>query len=116
MRRRLRCFGEKDDAAGASAQAVDRVCIGGLLAHQAQEGVFQKAGAGQGGQPARFVDGQKMGVFKQDFEMLRDVWFHPGWTAPDDGLPGTDRFASGGGDPVESDFAVVQLLLPGLRC
>jgi hypothetical protein len=38
------------------------------------------------GQPAGFVDGQQMGVFKQDFEVLRGVWFDPGWTVPDKGL------------------------------
>ena len=83
---RLRCFGEEDDAGSGSAQPVDRVCIGGLLLHQAQEGVFHEAGAGESGQPARFVDGQQMGVFKQDFEVLRSVWFDPGWAVPDKGL------------------------------
>jgi len=58
----------------------------GLLLHQAQEGVFHEAAAGEGGQPAGFVDGQQMGVFKQDFEVLRGVWFDPGWTVPDKGL------------------------------
>jgi len=57
-------FGEEDDAGGGSAQPVDRVCVGGLLLHQAQEGVFHEAAAGEGGQPAGFVDGQQMGVFK----------------------------------------------------
>jgi len=52
---------------------VDRVCVGGLLLHQAQEGVFHEAAAGEGGQPAGFVDGQQMGVFKQDFEVLRET-------------------------------------------
>ena len=65
---------------------MDRVCVGGLLLHQAQEGVFHEAAAGEGGQPARFVDGQQMGVIKQDFEVLRRVWFDPGWTVPDKGL------------------------------
>jgi hypothetical protein len=27
-----------------------------------------------------------MGVIKQDFEVLRGVWFDPGWTVPDKGL------------------------------
>ena len=53
---------------------------------QAQEGVFQEAAAGEGGEAAGFVDGQQMGVFKQDFEVLRGVWFDPGWTVPDKGL------------------------------
>jgi hypothetical protein len=65
---------------------VDRVCVGGLLLHQPQEGVFHEAAAGEGGQPARFVDGQQMRVIKQDFEVLRSVWFDPGWTVPDKGL------------------------------
>ena len=56
-----------------------------------------------------------MGVFKQDFEVLRGVWFDPGWTVPDKALAQNDRFASGGGDAVEVDFAVVQFLFPGLR-
>jgi hypothetical protein len=55
--------------------------------HQAQEGVFHEAAAGEGGQPAGFVDGQQMGVFKQDFEVLRGVGFDPGWTVPDKGWP-----------------------------
>ena len=114
MRGRLRCFGEEDDACGGSAQPVDRVGVGGLLLHQAQEGVLHEAAAGEGGQPARFVDGQQMGVIKQDFEVLRSVWFDPGWTVPDKGLICSDRFASGGGDAVEGDFAAVQFLLPGL--
>jgi hypothetical protein len=54
--------------------------------HQAQEGVFEEAAAGQGGQPAGFIDGQQIVVIKQNFEMLRGVWFDPGWTVPDKGL------------------------------
>ena len=54
--------------------------------HQAQEGVFHEAAAGEGGQPARFVDRQQMRVIKQDFEVLRGVCFEPGWTVPDKGL------------------------------
>ena len=77
-------------------------------------GYFHEAAAGEGGQPAGFVDGQQMGVFKQDFEVLRGVRFDPGWTVPDKGLAESDRFASGGGDAVESEFAIVQFLLPGL--
>ena len=81
-----RCFGEEDDPASGSAQPVDRVCVGGLLLHQAQERVFHEAAAGQGGQPAGFVDGQQMRVFKEDFKVLRGVWFDPRWTVPDKGL------------------------------
>ena len=62
---------------------MDRVCVGDLLLHQAQEGIFHEAAAGEGGQPAGFVDGQQMGVFEQDFEVLRGVWFDPGRTIPD---------------------------------
>jgi len=54
--------------------------------HQAQQGVFKEAGAGEGGQPAGFVDGQQMGIIKQDFEVLRGVWLDPGWAIPDKGL------------------------------
>jgi len=61
-----------------SGPTVDRVCVGGLLLHQAQEGVFHEAAAGEGGQPAGFVNGQQMGVIQQDFEVLRGVWFDPG--------------------------------------
>ena len=82
----LRCFGEEDDAGSGPAQPVDGVCVGGLFLHQAQEGVFHEAAAGEGGQAAGFVDGQQMGVIKQDFEVLRRVWFDPGWTVPDKGL------------------------------
>ena len=91
---------------------MDRVCLGGSPLHAAQEGVFHEAAAGEGGEPAGFVDGQQIGVFKQDFEVLRGVWFDPGWTVPDKGLAQSDRFASGGGYAVEGDFAVVQFLLP----
>src|SRR6202522_523268 len=100
MRGRLRCFGEEDDAGSGSAQPVDRVCVGGLLLHQAQEGVFHETAAGEGWQPAGFVDCQQMGVLKQDFEVLRGVWFNPGWTVPDKGLAYSDQFASGGGGAV----------------
>jgi len=79
-------FWRRGDAGSGSAQPVERVGVGGLLLHQAQEGVFHEAAAGEGGQPAGFVDGQQMGVFKQDFEVLRGVWFDPGWTVPDKGL------------------------------
>ena len=48
--------------------------------------VFHEASAGQGGQSARFVDGQQMGVFKQDHEVLRGAWFDPGWAVPHQGL------------------------------
>jgi hypothetical protein len=85
-----------------------------MLLHQTQKGVLQKTGAGEGGQAARFVDGQQIRVIKQNFEVLRDLWFDPGWTLPDKGLTGSDRLASGGDDAVESNFAVVQFLLPGL--
>ena len=114
MTGRPRCFGEEDDAGGGSAQPVDRVCVGGSPLHAAQEGVFQEAAAGECGQPAGFVDGQQMGVIQQDFEVLGGVWFDPWWTVPDKGLARSDRFASGGGDAVEGDFAVVQMSLPGL--
>ncbi len=110
----LRSLGEEDDAGSGSAQPVDRVCVGDLLLHQAQESVFHEAAAGEGGQPSRFVDGQQMRVMKQDFEVLRSVWFDPRGTVPDKGLAGSERFASGGGDAVDGDFAVVQILLPGL--
>ena len=40
----------------------------------------------ESGQPTGFVDGQQMGVFKQDFEVLRGVWFYPGWTVRNKGL------------------------------
>ena len=52
------CGGEEDDAGSSSAQPVDRVCVGSLLLHQAQEGVFHEAAAGEGGQSARLVDSQ----------------------------------------------------------
>ena len=113
-RGRLRGFGEEDNAGGGSAQAVDWVCVGGLLLHQTQQGVFHVAATGEGGQAAGFVDGQQMGVVKQDFEVLGRVWFDPGRTVPDKGLAGNERFVSGGGDAAEGDFAVVQFLLPGL--
>ena len=54
--------------------------------HQPQKGVFHKTAAGESGQSARFVDGQQMRVIKQDFEVLRSVWFDPRWTLPDKGL------------------------------
>ena len=41
-------------------------------------GVFHDAAAGEGRQTAGYVDGQQMGVFKQDFEVLRGGWFDPG--------------------------------------
>ena len=94
---------------------MDRVCVGGLLLHQAQEGVFHEAAAGEGRQSARFVDGQQMGIIKQNLEVLRSVWLDPGWTVPDEGLACNQRFASGGRNSVEGDFAVIQILLPDLR-
>src|SRR5580658_7002117 len=114
MSGRLRCFGEKNDAGSGSAQPVDRVCVGGLFLHHAEEGVFHETSARKGGEPAGFVDGQQIGVFKQNFEVPRGVWFDPWWTVPDEGLAQSDRLASGGGDAVEGDVAVVQFLLPGL--
>jgi hypothetical protein len=80
---------EEDDAAGASAQPVDRACVGELLLHQAQEGVFHEAAAGECGQPAGFVDGQQMKVIEQDFEVLRGLWFAPTrvWPEVTDSLP-----------------------------
>ena len=86
MRGRLRCFGEEDDTGSGSSQPVDGACVVELLLYQAQEGVFKEAAAGEGGEPAGFVDGQQMGVIKQDFEVLRRVWFDPGGTVPDKGL------------------------------
>ncbi len=94
---------------------MERVCAGELFLHQAEESVFHEAAAGEGGQAARFVDGQEMRVVEQDFEVLRGVGFDPGWAVPDQGLAGGERFAAGGGDAVEGDFAVVEFLLPGLR-
>ena len=46
-----------------------------MLLHQAQQGVFHEAAAGEGGEAAGFVDCQQMGVFKQNFEVLRGVRF-----------------------------------------
>ena len=80
---------------------------------QGSGGVFYEGAAVEGGQTDGFVDGLQMGVFPEDFEVLRGVWFDPGWTVPDEGLAYSDRFASGGGDAVEGNFAVVQFLLPG---
>ncbi len=77
-------------------------------------GVFREAAAGESRQSAGLVDGQKMGVIKQYFEVLRRVRFDPGWTVPDKGLACNERFASGRGDAVDGDFAIVQFLLPGL--
>jgi len=68
----------------------------GVCFAQAQEGVFHESRRREGGQPAGFVDGQQMGVFKQDFEVLRGVWFDPGgrfqtrvWPKVTDSLPVT---------------------------
>ena len=65
-----------------------------FLLNQAQEGVFHEAAGGEGGQSAGFVDGQQMGVFKQDFEVQRGVWLIEGgrfqtrvWPAVTDSLP-----------------------------
>ena len=69
---------------------------------------------GRVGSPLGLLTGYQMGAFKQDFEVLREVWSDPGWTVPDKGLAQNNRFASGGGDAVEGDFAVIQFLLPGL--
>ena len=60
--------------------------LGVCFCTQRRRVFFHEAAAGEGGQPAGFVDGQQMGVFKQDFEVLRGVWFDPGWTVPDKGL------------------------------
>jgi len=43
----LRRFREENDASSSSAQPVDRVCVGGLLLHQAQEGVSMKPPPGE---------------------------------------------------------------------
>ena len=45
---------------------------GFAFAPGAGRGVFHEAAAGEGGEPAGFVDGQQMGVFKQDFEVPRE--------------------------------------------
>jgi hypothetical protein len=62
---------------------------------------------GEGGQAAGLVDGQEVGVFKQDFEVPRGFRFEPGGTVPDEGLADGDRFAAGGGEAVEGYFAAV---------
>ena len=116
---RLRGFGEEDDAGGGATEAVDGVragCVflGEALLDEAQEGVFKEAGAGEGGQAAGFVDGEEVGIFEEDVEVLGSVGLGPGGTVPDEGLAGDEGFAAGGGDAVEGDFAVVQVLLPGL--
>jgi hypothetical protein len=107
-------FGEEDDAGGGSAEAMDGIGGGALFLDQSQEGVFEEAAAGEGRQAAGFVDGQQMGVFEEDVEVLRGVGFEPGGTVPDEGLAGGERFASIGGDAVDGDFAIVQVLLPSL--
>ena len=108
----LRGFGEEDDACGGAAEAVDGVGVGGLLLDEAEEGIFHEAAAGEGGQAAGLIDGQQMGVFEEDFEVAGSVGFVPGGTVPDEGLAVGDCFGAGGGEAVEGDFAVVQLLLP----
>ena len=47
--------------------------------------------------------------------MSGDVRFEPGRTVPDEGLAGGDGFAAVGGEAIESDFAVVEALLPFVR-
>lgn len=108
------CFGEEDDTGGATAEAVDGVGVGVLLLHEAQEGVFHEAGAGEGGQAGGFADGEEVGVLPEDFEVLGGVGFCPGRAVPSEGLAGGEGFAAGGGEAVEGDFAVVEPVLPGL--
>ena len=110
----MRSFGEEDDSGGGSAEAVDGVGLGRLLLDEVQEGVLQESAAGEGGQAGGFVDGEEVGVVEEDVEVLRGVGFDPGWAVPDEGLAGCEGFGSGGGEGVEGDFAVVELLLPGL--
>lgn len=85
-----------------------------MFSDQAKERVVHESSAREGGQPTWFVDSQQMRVIKQDFEMLRRVWFDPGGAVPDQGLARSDQFASGGGNAVEGDLTAVQFLLPGL--
>ncbi len=106
-------FGEEDNARGGAAEAVDRVGLGVLLLDEAEEGVFEEAAAGEGGQAAGFIDGEEVGVFVEKFEGLRGGGLDPGGTVPDEGLAGDEGFVAGGGLAVEGDFAVVQLELPG---
>jgi len=110
----LRCFGEENDAGGGSAQTVDGICVGNMLLDQAEESVFHESAAGKGGQTAGFVDDQQVRIVEQGFKALRSIWLDPRGTVPDNRLACRKRFASGGGDAVESDFAIVQFLLPSL--
>ncbi len=114
LRGGLRGFGEEDDAGGGSAEAVDGVGGGGLGLDEAEEGVVEEAAAGEGGQAAGFVDGEEVGVVEEDGEVQRGVGFEPGRAVPGEGLAGDEGLAAGGGEAVEGDFAVGEVLLPGL--
>ena len=41
---------------------------------------------GRVGSPQGLLTAKQMGIFKQDFEVPRGVWFDPGRTVPDKGL------------------------------
>ncbi len=110
----LRRFGEEDDSGGGAAQAVDGVGGGELRLDEAQEGVLKEAAAGECGQAAGFVDGEEVGVVEEDGEVQRGVRFAPGGTVPDEGLAGGEGLGAGGGEAIEGDFAVGEVLLPGL--
>ena len=67
---------------------------------------------GRVGSPLGLFTANRWGSLKRNSKR-RGVWFDPGRTVPDKGLACSDRFGSGGGDAVEGDLAVVQILLPG---
>ncbi len=77
--------------AGAAAGEVDRVGLGVLLLDEAEEGVFEEAAAGEGGQAAGFIDGEEVGVFEQQFEGLRGGGLHPGGDGSRRGIRGRWR-------------------------
>ena len=93
---------------------MDGVGGGELLLDEVQESVLHEAAAGERGEAAGFVDGEEVEVVVEDVEVLRGVGFVPGRAVPDEGLAGGEGFGAGGGDAVEGDFAVVEVLLPGL--
>jgi hypothetical protein len=109
----LRVAGKEDDAGGGAAKTVDGVCVGELGLHEAQQGVFEVASSGKSGETAGFIDGEEMGILQEDCEVSRGVGFDPGWAVPDEGLAGDEGFGAVGGEAVEGDLAVVQVLLPG---
>ncbi len=81
---------EEDQAGGPAPQPVSRRGVRVPLPHNAQQTVQKISRAGKGRKSGRLGDSQQGSVLMQNGEAAGRLRFDPGWTIPEDHLPGPE--------------------------